>query len=50
MPLNMLSEQHLLRLAGETKGRVLTLGELVALGEEMKLPLSQMVAGEAMVR
>ncbi|MBI2225021.1 MAG: serine dehydratase [Betaproteobacteria bacterium] len=46
----MLSEQHLARLAGEAKDRVLTLGELVALGEELKLPLSQIVVGEAMIR
>ena len=50
MSISMLSEQHLQRLAGETKARVLTLGELVALGEELKLPLSQVVVGEAMVR
>ena len=50
MPLNMLSEQHLARLAGAAKDRVLTLGELVALGEELKLPLSQIVVGEAMIR
>jgi len=50
MPLNMLSEQHLARLAGAAKDRVLTLGELVALGEELKLPLSQIVVGEAMLR
>jgi len=50
MTLNLLTEQHLNRLGRETKDRVLTLGELVALGEELKLPLSQMVVGEAMVR
>jgi L-serine dehydratase len=48
--LSLLTEEHLNRLARETKDRVLTLGELVALGEELKLPLSQMVVGEAMVR
>lgn len=46
----MFSEQHLARLAGEVKDRVLTLGELVALGEELNLPLSQIVVGEAMIR
>ena len=48
--MNMLSEQHLTRLAAEAKDRVLTLGELVALGEELNLPLSQIVVGEAMIR
>jgi len=46
----MLTASHLQRLAAEVKDRVLTLGELVALGEELKLPLSQIVTGEAMVR
>ncbi len=50
MSISMLSEQHLLRLAGEAKERVLTLGELVVLGTELNLPLSQIVVGEAMVR
>ena len=50
MSLNMLSEQHLALLTATAKDRVLTLGELVALGEELKLPLSQIVVGEAMVR
>lgn len=50
MSINMLSERHLARLADGTKDKVLTLGELVALGEELKLPLSQLVVGEAMVR
>ena len=50
MSTRMLTEQHLARLAGEVKDRVATLGELVALGEELKLPLSQIVVGEAMVR
>lgn len=46
----MLTEQHLARLARETKDRVITIGELVAIGEELKLPLSEVVVGEAMVR
>ena len=50
MSINSLTEQHLSRLADAAKDRVLTLGELVLLGEEMKLPLSQIVVGEAMVR
>ena len=50
MSISLLSEQHLSRLADAAKDRVLTLGELVALGEELKLPLSQIVVGEAMVR
>ena len=50
MSTSMLNEQHLARLASEVKDRVATLGELVALGEELKLPLSQIVVGEAMVR
>lgn len=50
MSTNRLSEEHLTRLMRETKERVLTLGELVALGEELKLPLSQVVVGEAMLR
>lgn len=50
MSTRMLTDQHLARLAGEVKDRVATLGELVALGEELKLPLSQIVVGEAMVR
>ncbi|MCX7141782.1 MAG: hypothetical protein NT123_12000 [Proteobacteria bacterium] len=50
MSVSMLGEHHLSRLAGATELGVLTLGELVALGEELKLPLSQMVVGEAMLR
>ncbi len=50
MSVSLLTEQHLARLAVETKDRVRTLGELVALGEDMELPLSQIVVGEAMVR
>jgi L-serine dehydratase len=50
MPISLLTESHLQRLAVDAKHQVLTLGELVALGEELKLPLSQVVVGEAMVR
>lgn len=50
MSMSLLNEDHLARLAAETKEHVLTLGELVALGEELGLPLSQMVVGEAMLR
>ncbi len=50
MSISMLSEQHLAHLAGAAKDKILTLGELVAIGEELKLPLSQIVVGEAMVR
>jgi len=48
--MNLLSEQNLARLATEVRDRTATLGELVALGEELKLPLSQIVVGEAMIR
>lgn len=48
--MNLLSEQHLARIATEVRDRTATLGELVALGEELHLPLSQIVVGEAMVR
>jgi L-serine dehydratase len=50
MSTSMLTEQHLTRLAGEVTDRTATLGELVALGEELRLPLSQIVVGEAMIR
>lgn len=50
MSTKMLTAQHLARLEREVKDRVATLGELVALGEELKLPLSQIVVGEAMIR
>jgi L-serine dehydratase len=48
--MNLLSEQHLARIATEVRDRTATLGELVALGEELRLPLSQIVVGEAMIR
>jgi L-serine dehydratase len=48
--MNLLTEQHLARIATEARDRTATLGELVALGEELRLPLSQIVVGEAMVR
>lgn len=47
---NRLTEDHLAQLASQTKDRILTLGELVVLGEKWRLPLSQVVVGEAMVR
>jgi len=50
MSTNRLSQEHLARLTREAKDRILTLGELVVLGEELGLPLSQIVVGEAMVR
>ncbi len=50
MSVSLLSKAQLARLDEETRDRVLTLGELVALGEELKLPLSQVVVGEAMLR
>jgi L-serine dehydratase len=50
MSISMLSEHHLRRFAGEAQARVLTLGEMVILAEELKLPLSQAVVAEAMVR
>jgi L-serine dehydratase len=50
MSMNRLSQEHLARLTCDAKDRVLTLGELVVLGEELNLPLSQIVVGEAMVR
>jgi L-serine dehydratase len=50
MTMNLLTESHLARIAAEAKDRTATLGELVALGEELRLPLSQVVVGEAMVR
>ena len=50
MSMNRLSQEHLARLTREAKDRILTLGELVVLGEELGLPLSQVVVGEAMVR
>lgn len=48
--MSLLSEQHLARIATEVRDRTATLGELVALGEELHLPLSQIVVGEAMIR
>ena len=50
MSISMLTEQQLRRFAGEIQGHVMTLGELVVLADELKLPLSQAVVGEAMVR
>ncbi len=50
MSISLLTEEHLQRLERETSRGVVTLGELVGIGEELKLPLSQVVVGEAMVR
>lgn len=50
MTTNMLSKDHVEAIAGRTRDRIATLGELVALADELKLPLSQIVVGEAMVR
>ena len=50
MATNLLSAEHLKRLERDAKDRVLTPGELVELGTELNLPLSQIVVGEAMVR
>jgi L-serine dehydratase len=47
---NLLSKQHIDAIASRTREEAATLGELVALAEELKLPLSQVVVGEAMVR
>jgi L-serine dehydratase len=48
--MNLLHEEHLARISAEVRDRTATLGELVALGEELRLPLSQVVVGEAMIR
>jgi L-serine dehydratase len=48
--MNLLTERHLSRISAEVRDRTATLGELVALGEELRLPLSQVVVGEAMIR
>jgi len=50
MSLNIMTEQQIGTIAERTRDRVSTLGELVALAEELKLPLSQVVVGEAMAR
>lgn len=50
MSTNVLSKDQMDLIAGKTRDQVLTLGELVALGEELKLPLSQVVVAEAMAR
>lgn len=50
MSTTKLSDQHLARLTKEVEGRLLTLGELVSLGEELDLPLSYVVVAEAMIR
>ena len=50
MSTNKLTAQHLDVIGERTRDQVLTLGELVALADELKLPLSQIVVGEAMSR
>lgn len=50
MSTNLLSTHHIKAISNSTKDRTATLGELVALAEELNLPLSQVVVGEAMVR
>ncbi len=50
MSTNLLSKDHIDAIAARTERQTATLGELVALAEELKLPLSQVVVGEAMVR
>ena len=50
MSTNVLSKDQIELIASKTRDRVSTLGELVALGEELKLPLSQVVVAEAMAR
>lgn len=47
---NMLAQTHIEAIAARTADRIATLGELVGLAEDLKLPLSQVVVGEAMVR
>ena len=50
MSTNKLSTEQLEVIAARTRDRVSTLGELVALADELKLPLSQVVVGEAMTK
>ena len=50
MSLNIMTNEQMGVIAERTRDRVSTLGELVALAEELNLPLSQVVVGEAMVR
>lgn len=50
MPREILTDAQLVRLGDAAKAQVLTLGELVDLAEELALPLSYAVVGEAMVR
>lgn len=50
MSLNIMTNEQMGVIAERTRDRVSTLGELVALAEELKLPLSQVIVGEAMVR
>jgi len=50
MSTNLLSQHHIEAIADRTRERIATLGELIELAENLKLPLSQVVVGEAMVR
>lgn len=49
MSLSMLTEAHLERIAREVPKGSLTIGELIELGTELDLPLSQVVVAEAMI-
>src|SRR5688572_189708 len=50
MSLSMLTDAHLERIGQEVGKGFLTVGELIALGKELELPLSQVVVAEAMIR
>jgi len=50
MSLSMLTDAHLERIGQEVQKGLLTVGELIALGKELNLPLSQVVVAEAMIR
>ena len=50
MSLSLLTQDHLDRVAIEVQKGFLTIGELIALGTELDLPLSQVVVAEAMIR
>lgn len=50
MSLSMLTDAHLERIGQEVQKGLLTVGELIALGKELDLPLSQVVVAEAMIR
>ncbi|APH74207.1 serine dehydratase alpha family protein [Aquibium oceanicum] len=50
MSLSLLTQDHLDRVAIEVEKGFLTIGELIALGTELDLPISQVVVAEAMIR